>query len=144
MSDWDIKTLGEFLSLQRGYDLTGDERTTGNVPVMGAAGQNGFHGTAKVSGPGIVIGRSGGSFGKVHFVRDDFWPHNTAMYVTDFKNNDINFSYYFLKNLDFNRFNSGSDSFLKSDFLESKKTFFKTIVAPTAILDKLISLYISL
>jgi type I restriction enzyme S subunit len=108
MSKWRQKTLGDFISLQRGYDLTADERKEGNVPVMGAAGQNGFHNKSLASGPGIIVGRSGGSFGQVHFVKEDYWPHNTAMFVTDFKGNDCYFTYYLLKNLDFSKLNSGS------------------------------------
>ena len=105
---WQSITLGDFVSLQRGHDLTEPERRIGRVPVMGSAGQNGFHDTALAKGPGIVIGRSGASFGQVHFSKEDFWPHNTGLYVTDFKDNDPLFAFYFLKSLDFDRFNSGS------------------------------------
>ncbi len=108
MSKWRDTTLGDFVALQRGHDLTETERRIGHVPVMGSAGQNGFHDTALAKGPGIVIGRSGASFGQVHFSKDDFWPHNTGLYVTDFKGNDPLFAFYFLKALDFDRFNSGS------------------------------------
>ncbi len=108
MSDWRDTTLGEFVALQRGHDLTEPQRRNGHVPVMGSAGQNGFHDTALAKGPGIVIGRSGASFGQVHFSKEDFWPHNTGLYVTDFKGNDPLFAFYFLKALDFDRFNSGS------------------------------------
>lgn len=101
-------TIGQFLSLQRGYDLTGDEREVGNIPVVGAAGQNGFHNKALASAPGVVVGRCGGSFGQVYFSKEDFWPHNTAMFVTDFKGNDPYFAYYLLKNIDFSKLNSGS------------------------------------
>jgi len=106
--DWQDITLGDFVTLQRGHDLTEPERRLGRVPVMGSAGQNGFHDTVLAKGPGIVIGRSGASFGQVHFSKVDFWPHNTALYVTDFKGNDPLFAFYFLKSLDFDRFNSGS------------------------------------
>jgi type I restriction enzyme S subunit len=106
--EWRDITLGEFVSLQRGHDLTEPERRAGRVPVLGSAGQNGFHDTALSKGPGIVIGRSGASFGKVHYSREDYWPHNTGLYVTDFKGNDPLFAFYFLKALDFDRFNSGS------------------------------------
>jgi type I restriction enzyme S subunit len=106
--EWRDITLGDFVALQRGHDLTEPERRTGRVPVMGSAGQNGFHDTALAKGPGIVIGRSGASFGQVHFTKEDFWPHNTGLYVTDFKGNDPLFAFYFLKALDFDRFNSGS------------------------------------
>ncbi len=75
---------------------------------MGSAGQNGYHDTARAVGPGIVIGRSGASFGEVHFSQNDYWPHNTALYVTDFKGNDPYFAFYFLKAIDFSRYNSGS------------------------------------
>jgi type I restriction enzyme, S subunit len=106
--EWRYITLGGFVALQRGHDLTEPERRIGRVPVMGSAGQNGFHDTALAEGPGIVIGRSGASFGQVHFSKEDFWPHNTGLYVTDFKGNDPLFAFYFLKALDFDRFNSGS------------------------------------
>jgi hypothetical protein len=105
--DWDDKKLGDFVSLQRGYDLTARERRTGNVPVMGAAGQNGCHDTALVQGPGIVLGRSGASFGQVHYCEKDYWPHNTGLYATDLHGNDPRFAFYFLDALDFSRYNSG-------------------------------------
>ncbi|MCC4771141.1 restriction endonuclease subunit S [Methanosarcina sp. DH2] len=105
--DWTQKTLGEFISLQRGHDLTECERRPGEVPVMGSAGQNGFHDTPLVKGPGVVLGRSGASFGQAHYCKIDFWPHNTALYVTDFRGNDQLFVFYFLKSLDFSRHNSG-------------------------------------
>lgn len=101
-------SIGRLLKLQRGYDLTRDERSVGEIPVYGAAGQNGFHNEAKSKAPGIIVGRSGGSFGQVHFVKEDFWPHNTAMFVSDFKGNEPYFLYYLLKSLDFSRLNSGS------------------------------------
>jgi type I restriction enzyme S subunit len=75
---------------------------------MGSAGHNGFHEIALAKGPGIVIGRSGASFGQVHFSAHDYWPHNTALYVTDFLGNDPVYAFYFLKALDFSRYNSGS------------------------------------
>lgn len=108
MSEWKDTTLGEFVSLQRGHDLTDPERKPGSVPVMGSAGQNGTHATALAKGPGVVIGRSGASFGQVHFTEKDYWPHNTCLYVTDFHGNDPRFAYYFLKSINFAGYNSGS------------------------------------
>ena len=107
-TEWRNMTLGDFVALQRGHDLTESERRTGSVPVMGSAGRNGYHDTALAKGPGIVIGRSGASFGQVHYSAADFWPHNTALYVTDFKGNDERFAFYFLKAINFDRYNSGS------------------------------------
>jgi len=106
--EWQNKTLGELVALQRGHDLTESNRRFGSVPVMGSAGQNGFHNKAIAEGPGVVIGRSGASFGKVHYCPINYWPHNTVLYVTDFKGNEPRFAYYFLKGIDFSRYNSGS------------------------------------
>jgi type I restriction enzyme, S subunit len=105
--DWEVMSLGRFVALQRGHDLTESDRRRGEVPVMGSAGPNGFHDTALVRGPGVVLGRSGASFGQAHYCRTDFWPHNTALYVTDFFGNHPLFVFYFLKGIDFSRHNSG-------------------------------------
>ncbi|MEW6446314.1 MAG: restriction endonuclease subunit S [Pseudomonadota bacterium] len=107
-SDWRDLTLGEFVRLQRGHDLTASEQRPGNYPVMGSAGPNGTHAEYKSAGPGVVIGRSGASMGRVHYCEQDFWPHNTCMYVTDFLGNNPLFVYYKLAELDLARFNSGS------------------------------------
>ena len=101
-------TLGEIVSLQRGYDLTETQRRPGNVPIVGSAGVHGFHDTAKATGPGVTLGRSGASFGKVTYIHTDFWPHNTTLFVTDFKGNDPAFVRYLLESMDFSSLNSGS------------------------------------
>lgn len=74
---------------------------------MGSAGQNGFHDTALVQGPGLVLGRSGASFGQAHYCEKAFWPHNTALYATDFHGNEPLFVFYRLSLIDFSRHNSG-------------------------------------
>lgn len=101
-------TLGELIGLQRGYDLTETQRRSGTVPIVGSAGVHGYHDTARARGPGVTLGRSGASFGKVTFIREDFWPHNTTIFVTDFKGNDPLFIRYLLESLDFSSLNSGS------------------------------------
>ena len=107
-SKWIESTLGEFVRLQRGHDLTSSEQQPGTVPIMGSAGPNGTHNEALAKGPGVVIGRSGASAGRVHFSEVDYWPHNTCLYVTDFLGNNPRFAYYLLQTLDLAAFNSGS------------------------------------
>jgi type I restriction enzyme, S subunit len=107
-SDWREVTLGEFVRLQRGHDLTASEQQPGRFPVMGSAGPNGTHSEFKARGPGVVIGRSGASMGRVHYCATDYWPHNTCMYVTDFLGNNPLFVSYKLAQLDLARYNSGS------------------------------------
>lgn len=87
LSGWSIKPLGEVATLQRGFDLPLHLRTTGDVPVFAANGIVGTHNVQKVKGPGVVTGRSG-TLGEVHFVKSDYWPLNTALWVKDFHGND--------------------------------------------------------
>ena len=56
----------------------------------------------------MTIGRSGASFGVAAYTEHDYWPLNTALYITDFKGNDPKFVYYFVKDFDFSGYNSGS------------------------------------
>ena len=97
---WREATLGEFLTLQRGFDLPGRERSPGSVPVVSSSGITDYHAESKVKGPGVVTGRYG-TIGQVFFVPEDFWPLNTTLYVRDFKGNDPRFIGYFLKGIDF-------------------------------------------
>ena len=107
MGDWRDQTLGDVLTLQRGFDLPETERRPGQIPVIASTGAVGTHSDAMVKGPGVVIGRSG-SLGGGQFIRGDFWPLNTTLWVKDFKGNDIRFCYYLLKSLDLAAFNVGS------------------------------------
>lgn len=60
-----------------------------------------------VKSPGVVTGRSG-TIGKVHFIEQDYWPHNTSLWVTSFCGNDPKFIYYLYTHIDLARFLSGS------------------------------------
>lgn len=118
--DWHRIAFKDFVSLQRGHDLTWRDRKEGKVPVMGSAGQNGFHNVAIAKGPGVTIGRSGASFGEAQFCKEDFWPHNTALYVIDFRGNDPLFVFYILSQFDFSRYNSGgAQQSLNRNFIAS-------------------------
>lgn len=95
----DIEKLGNILSLHRGYDLTSKEMVEGPVPVAGSNGIIGFHNKSLTDSPAITVGRSG-SVGKVHYYNESIWPHNTALYVDDFKGNSPKYLYYILSLLD--------------------------------------------
>ena len=105
---WTRMPLGDFVTLQRGHDLPEVVRRPGNKPVLGSFGVTGWHDEARSAGPGVTVGRSGASLGVVSYSPVDYWPLNTALYVTDFHGNDQLFAYYFLKQFDFRVYNSGS------------------------------------
>ena len=104
---WTSERLKNVAPLQRGFDLPTNRVEEGAVPVVYSNGIERFHNKALVTGPGVVTGRSG-TLGKVHYVPVDFWPHNTTLWVTDFKGNHPLFIYYLYQALGFNRFASGS------------------------------------
>ncbi|MBE0543660.1 MAG: restriction endonuclease subunit S [Verrucomicrobia bacterium] len=104
---WREGRLDEMLVLQRGFDLPSTQRTQGPYPVLCASGPNGTHGEFMVRGPGVTTGRSG-SLGQVYFVHEDFWPHNTSLWVKEFKHSTPLFAFHLLRTLDFETFNSGS------------------------------------
>lgn len=99
-SEWRSGRLGEFIELKRGYDLPRAKRVEGIYPLVSSAGVSDCHDVPMVRGPGVVTGRYG-TIGQVFFVRDDFWPLNTTLYVRDFKGNDPEFISYFLRTVDF-------------------------------------------
>ena len=96
MEEWKECRLGDFFELHRGYDLTKSEIKTGPYPVVCSTSIMGYHSEYKVRAPGVVIGRSG-TLGEVQFIDKDFWPHNTSLYVSDFKGNSPKFIKYFLQ-----------------------------------------------
>ncbi len=100
LNGWLTGKLGDFITLQRGFDLPEYHRQPGNVPVVTSSGITGSHSEARVQGPGVVIGRYG-TLGQIHYVRNDYWPHNTSLYVKDFKGNYPHFVYYFLHTVNY-------------------------------------------
>lgn len=107
MDKWSDCTLGDVLTLQRGFDLPIQDRTVGLFPVVASTGIVGSNSQAQVKGPGVVIGRSG-SIGGGQYIKTDFWPLNTTLWVKDFKGNDRRFCYYLIKSIDLSSFNAGS------------------------------------
>lgn len=98
--DWEVKLLGEALTLQRGFDLPFRIRREGSVPIVSSSGIIATHCEPRVSAPGIVTGRYG-TIGQVYFVEQDFWPLNTTLYVRSFKGNDPRYLSNLLRTVDF-------------------------------------------
>lgn len=104
---WRDCQLGDVLTLQRGFDITKAQQKPGTVPVVSSSGINSFHSDAMVEAPGVVIGRKG-SLGTCFYLDEAFWPHDTTLWVKDFKGNDPTFCYYFLKGMDLAKHDVGS------------------------------------
>jgi type I restriction enzyme, S subunit len=103
---WERVPLEAALVLQRGFDLPTQEREDGGIPVYSSAGICGYHSKAMVRAPGVVTGRSG-TLGEVHYVRDDFWPLNTALWVREFRRVSPLFAAVLLRSMDLKQYNGG-------------------------------------
>ena len=101
--------LGDILMFQRGFDITKKEQLPGIIPIVSSSGISSFHNKYKVKGPGVIIGRKG-TLGTVHFMDVDFWPHDTTLWVKNFKGNNPRFIYYFLQTLHLELFDTGSSN----------------------------------
>jgi hypothetical protein len=84
---WKVKSFSDFCLLQRGGDITEATRIAGDVPVYSSSGLSYFHKQSMINAPGVVTGRKG-ILGKVFYIEEPFWPHDTTLWVKDFKGND--------------------------------------------------------
>ena len=84
--DWKAIDLSCLCSMQRGFDITEATRIPGTVPVYTSSGRSYFHNKVMVAPPGVVTGRKG-ILGKVFLINEPFWPHDTTLWIKDFKSN---------------------------------------------------------
>ncbi|MGA3058861.1 MAG: restriction endonuclease subunit S [Candidatus Bathyarchaeia archaeon] len=106
-TDWVLRRVGEIAPLQRGFDLPAKQIAKGEYPVVYSNGVLNFHNKYQAKGPGVITGRSG-TIGRVTYIEDNYWPHNTTLWVTDFKDNDPKFIYYLYSFLGLEKYSTGS------------------------------------
>lgn len=106
-SDWVYKLIKDICPMQRGFDLPSYDVSEGKYPVCYSNGVLRRHNDYKIVGPGVITGRSG-TIGKVFFIEGNYWPHNTSLWVTDFKGNYPKYIYYLLKHIRLERFLAGT------------------------------------
>ena len=103
---WFATNINAVMTFHRGYDLTKNNMVPGKYPVVGSTSIIGYHNQYKISGPGIVTGRSG-SLGEYQLIWGNFWPHNTSLYVSDMKGHHVLYLYGMLQTVDFSSLNNG-------------------------------------
>ncbi|WP_138443011.1 restriction endonuclease subunit S [Sinomonas susongensis] len=87
---WKVVRASDLCRLQRGFDITEATRVAGSVPVYSSSGISYFHARAAVQPPAVVTGRKG-LLGRVFYVDEPFWPHDTTLWADDFNGNDPRF-----------------------------------------------------
>lgn len=106
--DWEVKTVWETAPLKRGVDLPKSELQDGPYPVVYSNGIGAFHSSYQCKAPGLITGRSG-TLGKFTLIKEGYyWPHNTTLWVTDFKSNNPTFLFYLYSTLNFEESSTGT------------------------------------
>lgn len=86
-------------TLEYGASLPGQNRISGEYPVLGSNGIVGYHNEFLIEGPSIIVGRKG-SAGKITYIEKNCFPIDTTFYIKlkDVKNS-LKYFYHLLKTL---------------------------------------------
>ncbi|WP_291517339.1 restriction endonuclease subunit S [Acidovorax sp.] len=95
---WEWVRLGSVMSLAYGSALPEKERLPGSIPVYGSNGIVGFHASALVSEPSLIVGRKG-SVGAINISLVPFWPIDTSYFVTPPSGIELHFAFHLLRSL---------------------------------------------
>jgi len=93
---WQSKRLGDFIDLVYGKALKADVLELGGVPIYGSGGIIGWHSTALVGTPSIVMGRKG-TVGSLYWESRPFFAIDTVFYVKS--RLPLTYGYYLLQTL---------------------------------------------
>jgi type I restriction enzyme S subunit len=139
---WEEKRFDEICVLQRGFDLPTHSRIEGKYPLVSSNGITDRINVWKVKAPGVVTGRSG-TIGNVHYIEEDYWPLNTALYIKEFHGNYERYVYYFLKQFNLNKYSSGAGvPTLNRNNVHSEMVYFpKSITEQKRLVSKLDTLW---
>ena len=99
--NWERKTVGDIVTFEYGKGLTQSKRdSNGKVPVYGSNGIVGYHSSALIDKPCLIVGRKGAA-GAVHKSEIPCWPIDTTYYVIPPDNANLSFLYYLFSSLNF-------------------------------------------
>jgi len=106
-TDGHLVTLGDLLALEYGRALPAGARVHGDVPVYGSNGVTGWHASALLDGPAIIVGRKG-SIGEVHWSHVDCYPIDTTYFVRPVKAYPLLAAFFALRTAGLREMNSDS------------------------------------
>lgn len=95
---WAKGRCDSFFELQRGFDITESQAQPGSHKVISSSGPSYTHSEARVEGPAVVTGRKG-RLGAVFYSEQACWPHDTTLWVRDFKGNQPRFVFWKLRSM---------------------------------------------
>lgn len=106
-SNWKRKLLSDLAKINYGKSPNGIVSAEGNIPVVGTGGVERYGNSCLYDGQSIILGRKG-TIDKVTYMEGKFWTIDTAYYLSDFKNLNIRWLYYFLNQVNFHIINEAT------------------------------------
>ena len=92
-----------------GKNLPAKGQAKGNIPVIGGNGVSGYHNTALIDFPTLVVGRVGAQCGNVHRSDGPAWITDNAIFAKSISPDvDLDFAVYFFRAADLNSLAGGT------------------------------------
>ena len=105
--EWEVKRLGDVLSICHGKSQRDVEVTNGPYPILATGGQIGTAERPLYSRPSVLIGRKG-TINKPQYMDTPFWTVDTLFYSEMKEVNSARFFYYLFYTIDWMQFNEAS------------------------------------
>ncbi len=105
--EWEVKRLGDVLSICHGKSQRDVEVTNGPYPILATGGQIGTAARPLYSKPSVLIGRKG-TINKPQYMDTPFWTVDTLFYSAMKEGNSARFFYYLFCTIDWMQFNEAS------------------------------------
>lgn len=105
--EWDVKRLGEILSVRHGKSQKGVETTGGQYPILATGGEIGRTNAFLYEKPSVLIGRKG-TIDEPRYVDVPFWTIDTLFYTEISSHAVPLFIYYTFLTIDWRSYNEAS------------------------------------
>lgn len=134
---WQLKPLGDVLTVMHGKSQKGVEVSDGNYPILASGGQIGSTNRFLHDQPSVLIGRKG-TIDRPQYVDTPFWTVDTLFYSVVHNANNARFLYYRFCMIDWRSHNEASGvPSLNSGTIESIEIRIPASAEQTAIAEVL-------
>lgn len=136
--DWEMKKLGELLTIKYGKDYR--QLRTGNIPVYGTGGIISYVDNYIYDKPSILIGRKG-TINRPKYVEEKFWTVDTLFYSEIKENHYPKFIFFIAININWMKFNEATGvPSLNTKSIANVKCFIPRLIEQQKIADFLSSI----
>ncbi len=104
---WEVKRLGELLTICHGKSQHNAEAADGVYPILGTGGRIGYAWRALYNNPSVLLGRKG-TINVPRYMDVPFWAIDTLFYSIILDRNDAKFLYYRFCLIDWLQYNEAS------------------------------------